>query len=151
MKDYLKRNKPLLFLPLVLIPFVILIFYVLGGGADAEKHSPNHVMQDSVKGANYELPEADQSLEIIDKTEGSFSSEEIVPGHDYNVLGGKSDSIPDSLSDPPGDDADVYVSGEDFHSGLEPGLNPGDPEELLKHIEQKQELIRKELAPGNIS
>ena len=32
MKAYLKKNKPLLFLPLVLIPFVVLIFYVLGRG-----------------------------------------------------------------------------------------------------------------------
>ena len=67
MKNYLKRNKPLLFLPLVLIPFIVLIFYVLGGGEKKEKEEQKQKEQQVAKGANYTLPDADKSVAIYDK------------------------------------------------------------------------------------
>ncbi|MCK5633276.1 hypothetical protein KAH94_05970, partial [bacterium] len=69
MKNYLKKNKALLFLPLALLPFVILIFYVLGGGEDVKKENRNNKNKENREGANYLLPEAEKSIEIFDKLE----------------------------------------------------------------------------------
>ncbi|WP_319590726.1 conjugative transposon protein TraM [uncultured Draconibacterium sp.] len=67
MKKILIKNKALFILPLALLPFVILIFWILGGGGVSEEkekfaQSPN-------RGINYDLPDADNSIEIYDKME----------------------------------------------------------------------------------
>ena len=149
MKAYLKRNKPLLFLPLVLIPFIVLIFYVLGGGKNTKDQTQNPIKQDSVKGANYNLPEADRSIEIRDKTENSFSSDEIVPSHDYNILeeGIANETInendPVAVINP--EEPEPVEMNEAFPETTGPGINPGDPEDLLKHIRRREQQIRNEL------
>ncbi|WP_321345151.1 conjugative transposon protein TraM [uncultured Draconibacterium sp.] len=68
MKELLIKNKALFFLPLVLIPFVILIFWVLGGGTEAEEVKETQTDTPGI-GANYDLPEAEKSIEIYDKME----------------------------------------------------------------------------------
>ncbi len=68
MKELLIKNKALFFLPLVLIPFVILIFWVLGGGTEAEAVKETQPDTPGI-GANYDLPEAEKSIEIYDKME----------------------------------------------------------------------------------
>lgn len=68
MKELLIKNKALFFLPLVLIPFVILIFWVLGGGTEAEAGAETQIDTPGI-GANYDLPEAEKSIEIYDKME----------------------------------------------------------------------------------
>ncbi|WP_319232033.1 conjugative transposon protein TraM [Draconibacterium orientale] len=68
MKELLIKNKALFFLPLVLIPFVILIFWVLGGGTEAETVKEKQPNTSGI-GANYDLPEAEKSIEIYDKME----------------------------------------------------------------------------------
>ncbi len=68
MKEYLKRNKALFILPLALLPFVILIFYVLGGGTEVEEAKAEQAKEET-EGANYNLPDADKSIEIYDKME----------------------------------------------------------------------------------
>ncbi|WP_346860819.1 conjugative transposon protein TraM [uncultured Draconibacterium sp.] len=68
MKELMIKNKALFILPLVLIPFVILIFWVLGGGTDAEADGGKQVKTPGI-GANYDLPEAEKSIEIYDKME----------------------------------------------------------------------------------
>nr|WP_319267044.1 conjugative transposon protein TraM [uncultured Draconibacterium sp.] len=68
MKELLIKNKALFFLPLVLIPFVILIFWVLGGGTEAEAVKETQTDTPGI-GANYDLPEAEKSIEIYDKME----------------------------------------------------------------------------------
>jgi hypothetical protein len=67
MKNYLKKNKGLFLLPLGLIPFLILIFYVLGGGKDNEQVQQQQAQ--AADGANYVLPEAEKSIGIMDKME----------------------------------------------------------------------------------
>jgi len=65
MKEQIKNNKALFILPLGLMPFVILIFYILGGGTgqeDQESAGKND-------GANYQLPDADRDIAILDKKE----------------------------------------------------------------------------------
>jgi len=68
MKELLIKNKALFILPLVLIPFVILIFWVLGGGTEAEAVKETQTDTPGI-GANYDLPEAEKSIEIYDKME----------------------------------------------------------------------------------
>ncbi|WP_303919421.1 conjugative transposon protein TraM [Draconibacterium sediminis] len=68
MKELLIKNKALFILPLVLIPFVILIFWVLGGGTEAEAVKETQPDTPGL-GANYDLPEAEKSIEIYDKME----------------------------------------------------------------------------------
>ena len=87
MKAYLKRNKPLLFLPLVLIPFIVLIFYVLGGGEKQEKEEQKQKEKQTAKGANYTLPDADKSVAIYDKMDNYSSKKEVTTSHDYNIAG----------------------------------------------------------------
>ena len=87
MKNYLKRNKPLLFLPLVLIPFIVLIFYVLGGGEKKEKEEQKQKEQQVAKGANYTLPDADKSVAIYDKMDNYSSKKQVTTSRDYNIAG----------------------------------------------------------------
>ena len=68
MKELLIKNRAQFILPLVLIPFVILIFWVLGGGTDAEADGGKQIEIPGL-GANYDLPEAEKSIEIYDKME----------------------------------------------------------------------------------
>lgn len=67
MKKILIKNKALFILPLVLLPFVIVIFWVLGGGGAPEEKEK--LAQSPNKGINFDLPDADNSIEIYDKME----------------------------------------------------------------------------------
>jgi len=149
MKASLKRNKPLLFLPLVLIPFIVLIFYILGGGKNPKGKDQSRDRQDTIRGANYNLPEADRSIEIIDKTEGSLSPDEITLTRDYNILGEsaalKADSTPEGLGSSQGYEK---IVPDNESSGIAAESNTTDPEQLLKHIQRRQLQIRSELETG---
>ncbi|KOH44584.1 conjugative transposon protein TraM [Sunxiuqinia dokdonensis] len=151
MKTYLKQNKPLLFLPLVLIPFIVLIFYILGGGESPKGKDQRQARQDTVKGANYDLPDADHSLEILDKTELSQQAGEITLSRDYNILGDTNGSgeSGNGLSDPTGnEETHGSLDGNESANDAEPGTSSGDPENLLKHIQQREQQIRSELETG---
>ena len=65
MKTQIKKHKALFILPLGLLPFVVLIFYILGGGSgESDKVSSN-----IQGGANYQLPDANRDIAILDKQE----------------------------------------------------------------------------------
>jgi hypothetical protein len=65
MKTQIKKHKPLFILPLGLLPFVVLIFYILGGGSgESDKTSISNQ-----GGANYQLPDANRDITILDKQE----------------------------------------------------------------------------------
>lgn len=64
MKTHIKQHKALFILPLGLLPFVILIFYILGGGSGQEEKTSHHD-----GGLNYQLPDADRDIVILDKKE----------------------------------------------------------------------------------
>lgn len=149
MKVILKRNKPLLFLPLVLIPFIVLIFYILGGGENPKEGGQNPAITDTVRGANYNLPEADRSIEIIDKTEAAVSTNEITLSHDYNILGESAEGRIDTAKQEPvlSEKAEAGIADNEPFGTL-PESNTTDPEQLLKHIEQRQQQIRGELESG---
>ena len=135
MQTYLKRNKPLFFLPLVLIPFIVLIFYILGGGENPGSEQKREQSIEVRPGANYELPDADHKLEIRDKTELDQSSGDITLTHDYNILGDEGESKVDSTES---DDPEEVLEAE-------LAVNTSDPDELLKHIQRREEQIRTEL------
>jgi conjugative transposon TraM protein len=147
MQTYLKRNKPLLFLPLVLIPFIVLIFYILGGGENPGSEHAAEQSGEARPGANYELPDADHKLEIRDKTELDQSSGDITLTHDYNILGDEGESKVDSIG--PGGQKDVAADAqEESLQEAKLAINTSDPNELLKHIQRREEQIRSELEDG---
>ena len=143
MKNFLKRNKPLLFLPLILIPFVVLIFYILGGGTLAKKESQNPAKNDSVKGANYSLPEADRNIGIVDKMESAQSNKELTETRDYDILGEK-DSLDNANSFSDSELNPAENSNQD-QSCQSAGLNADVSNNLLSHIRQREVQAREDL------
>ena len=147
MKSYLKRNKPLLFLPLVLIPFIVLIFYILGGGTKKEKEEEQQKQQQTAKGANYALPDADKSVAIYDKMDNYSSKKEVTTSHDYNI-GGESDSIAEEENP-----EEETLSEEHLLSGKRnlykidpvPAMEQEPSVDLLAHIRQKEQTVREDL------
>ncbi|MBL7967420.1 MAG: conjugative transposon protein TraM [Prolixibacteraceae bacterium] len=147
MKSYLKRNKPLLFLPLVLIPFIVLIFYILGGGTKKEKEEEQQKQQMAAKGANYTLPDADKSVAIYDKMDNYSSKKEVTTSHDYNIAGEA-----DSLSEE--ENPEERALSEERLLSCKRNLYKSDPVpemeqepsvDLLAHIRQKEQTVREDL------
>ncbi len=146
MKAYLKKNKPLLFLPLVLIPFIVLIFYVLGGGTMKEKEEQKHQQQQAAKGANYTLPDADRNIAIYDKMDNYSSKKEVTTTHDYNI-DGETDSTEEEAS------ADEPITEEQLLAGKKhiyqrdpvPELNADVSNDLMAHIREKERTVRKDM------
>ncbi len=144
MKKFLKQNKALLFLPLLLMPFVVLIFYILGGGEGTGNKAGNTTAT-NLQGANYSIPEAESSIAIQDKLEAYQQQRERASTRDYRILEeldsthrpGQSLFLPED-------------SVEEIPDGLEEtGLNADISNNLLAHIRQKEEEINRELNPSN--
>jgi conjugative transposon TraM protein len=158
MKSYLKRNKPLLFLPLVLIPFVVLIFYILGGGTGKEDKDRAQIKNDPVRGANYSLPDADRDIRIYDKMEAARSQNGLTQTHDYNILGEK-DSVQEDILRTPDEATETIETTEisetdatdpqtvDTENSIDPDaqLNTDIPRSLLEHIRSREAQLRKDL------
>lgn len=147
MKAYLKRNKPLLFLPLVLIPFIVLIFYILGGGTKKEKEEELQKQQQAAKGANYTLPDADKSVVIYDKMDNYSSKKEVTTSHDYNIAGEA-----DSLAEEENPEEETLseqrmLSGKRnlYKSDPVPAMEQEPSVDLLAHIRQKEQTVREDL------
>ncbi|MDX9883968.1 MAG: conjugative transposon protein TraM [Prolixibacteraceae bacterium] len=147
MKSYLKRNKPLLFLPLVLVPFIVLIFYILGGGTKKDKEEEQQKQQQAAKGANYTLPDADKSVAIYDKMDNYSPKKEVTASHDYNIAGDA-----DSLTEE--DDPEEEILTEERLLSGKRNLYRNDPVpemeqepsvNLLAHIRQKEQTVREDL------
>ncbi|WP_430815912.1 conjugative transposon protein TraM [Carboxylicivirga sp. RSCT41] len=65
MKTLIKKYKALFILPLGLLPFIVLIFYILGGASADE----NENVETKAIGVNYQLPDANRDISILDKQE----------------------------------------------------------------------------------
>ena len=131
MKNYLKKNKGLLLLPLGLIPFLILIFYVLGGGKGYKEVQK----ENSQDGANYILPEAEKSIEIFDKME-AYQNQSV--GNDKTAISWQQDTMP-VISNPNQDTSIIELASLAKR-------NNQLPENLLAHIKQKEQEVRKDMA-----
>ncbi|WP_159516906.1 conjugative transposon protein TraM [Sunxiuqinia indica] len=149
MKAILKRNKALFVLPLVLIPFVVLIFYVLGGGENVTGKKQKLSGLDPITGANYNLPEADRSLEIVDKMEVVESADKISLYDADNILGVVAKDNEDSLKvESEAKDTSQLVQNATEFSGIMPESHLTDQSDLLKHIQHRQQQIRSTLRAG---
>lgn len=146
MKTYLKKNRALLILPLALLPFVVLIFYILGGGEQAGQDRESTPKNHQTQGVNYELPGADRSIEIDDKMEAYQKQASRMIIRDYDIMG-VPDSVHarDSLIAYPGDSLAYLKTNE---KGL---MNPDVPNKLLEHIKQKEAQIQQEITGGGKS
>jgi conjugative transposon TraM protein len=133
MKNYLKKNKGLFILPLVLIPFVVVIFYVLGGGRSRELEQQKKA--ETTDGANYVLPEAEKSIEIFDKMEAYQQQ-----GTNNEVANAQSWSV-DTV-----ETEQVLVDSTQAELIVLARQNQKLPENLLTHIKQQEQEARKELA-----
>jgi len=130
MKSYLKKNKALLILPLVLIPFVILIFYILGGGEQATTMDNNHQYQ--ADGANYRLPQADKNIEIFDKLEAYQNENLPVESRIHNL---DSVRIKTDLTD---------VQADSLQTLLQNHSKTDVSNKLLAHIKRKEQVVKRE-------
>ncbi len=147
MKSYLKRNKPLLFLPLVLIPFIVLIFYILGGGTKKEKEEEQKKQQQAAKGANYTLPDADKSVAIYDKMDNYSSKKEVTTSHDYNIAGDADSLAEDENPEEETLSEQRLLSGKRnlYKSDPIPEIEQEPSVDLLAHIRQKEQKVREDL------
>jgi conjugative transposon TraM protein len=134
MKTYLKKNKALFILPLALLPFVILIFYVLGGGENAQEEKESR-KSTTAEGANYLLPEAEKSIEIFDKLEAY--QQQGMNSEIANQNSWRKDST-GSVNQDAKDSTTIELS-------LLAQQNRQLPDNLLAHIKQKEKEVRKEL------
>jgi conjugative transposon TraM protein len=134
MKNLLKKNKALFLLPLAAIPFLALIFHSLGGGK-GEVQEKSHDTE-AVQGANYSIPEAEKSIEIFDKMEA------------YQQQANFRDELTQSTWDPDSSNNIVQVHKDSTAVELSDlaQQNHQLPENLLAHIKQKEQELRKELA-----
>lgn len=133
MKEYLIKNKALFLLPLVLIPFVILIFYVLGGGTEATEPGEEKAEKAS-EGVNYSLPDADNSIEIYDKMEAyEMDDQQVTQLSEVDV----NDTIQPEV-----------VSLRDTMIGDNTLLDQNaDQDKLLAHIQEREKQLKAELNP----
>ncbi len=146
MKAYLKRNKPLLFLPLVLIPFIVLIFYVLGGGEKKEKEEQKQKEQQVAKGANYTLPDADKSVAIYDKMDNYSAQKAVTSTHDYNIAGENDSTNEESLEEETLTEEKLLSEKKNLYKNDPvPELNADVSTDLLAHIRQKEKKVREDL------
>ena len=130
MKKILIKNKALLILPLALLPFVILIFWVLGGGGVQEEIEKP--AQSSGKGINYDLPDADNSIEIYDKMEAYQKDEsQVAEVPEVNV---NDTTQPEEVS--------LLDTMTQENTLLDENV---DQKEILAHIRNKEKLIQQEL------
>lgn len=143
MKNFLKRNKPLLFLPLILIPFIVLIFYILGGGKLPKENAQTQIKKDSVKGANYSLPDADRNIGIVDKMENARYKQELAETHDYDIIGEK-DSL-DNANTFPDEEQELSENPNTDETAQSTGLNSDVSNNLLSHIRQREGQAREDL------
>lgn len=146
MKSYLKRNKPLLFLPLVLIPFIVLIFYVLGGGTKKEKEEQKQKEQQVPKGANYTLPDADKSVAIYDKMDNYSAQKAVTTTHDYNIAGETDSTTEQSLEEETLTEEKLLSEKRNLYKNDPvPEMNVDVSSDLMAHIRQKEKRVREDL------
>ncbi|WP_372932979.1 conjugative transposon protein TraM [Mariniphaga sediminis] len=139
MKTILKKSKAMFILPLILLPFVVLIFYILGGGNPTGSEGQNNAKNE---GVNYSMPQAESTIEITDKMEAYEQQGGRASTTDYHIL-----EIPDSLQQP----NEVLGLPEDLAestgSDTKKQLNGSISHNLLAHIKQKEQEINRELDP----
>ena len=130
MKELLIKNKALFILPLVLIPFVILIFWVLGGGTEAEAVKETQPDTPGI-GVNYDLPEAEKSIEIYDKMEAYQKD-------DQQITEIAEVDVNDTIQQEPGLQDTIARDNTLLDQNADQG-------QILAHIRNKEKQVQQEL------
>lgn len=148
MKKYLIKNWPLLFLPVVMIPFIILIFYILGGGSAPDNEKKEDQPTTFKEGINYQLPEADRTIGIVDKMEAVQSQSDRIATRDYHIeseegvplitFGEDSTTLPDQTQN----DKKANIHG---YRGSDYSADPGAQDHLLAHIKKQEAQVKQEM------
>ena len=148
MKNYLIKNWPLLFLPLVMIPFIVLIFYILGGGSAPANEKNVDQPTTSKDGINYQLPEADRTIGIVDKMEAAQSQSDRIATRDYHIetdeglplitFGEDSTTLPDDTKSE--NRADRNGSKGSNHSA-----ETNSQDHLMAHIKRQEAQVKLEM------
>ena len=147
MKNYLNKNWPLLVLPLVMILFIILIFYILGG-ATAPANEKKEVVQTKKKaGINYNLPQADRTIGIVDKMEAVQAQTEKVATQDYSIEGENSDAQISFEKDSLQSQERTETVNTDGAKTAAEGSNADEviPDHLMEHIREQEALVKQEM------
>lgn len=139
MKTYLKKNRALFILPLVLLPFIVLIFYILGGGEKAGNDKMQIGANTNPEGANYFLPEAEKSIEIFEKMEAYQSQNLSADINAQNTL-----SANNETSEANGLDL-IDLQADSLKVLLKHQAKADVSNSLLAHIKQKEKLVRENL------
>lgn len=131
MKEYLIKNKWLFLLPILALPFIFLIFYVLGGGkgVETERASKENTVE---PGANYNLPDADNNIEIYDKMEAYEKD-------DQQVTQVPEVDVDDTTKQEEVSLQDTITQDKTL---LDPNADQG---QILAHIRNKEKLVQQEL------
>ena len=139
MRTYLQKNKALLILPIVLLPFVILIFYILGGGEKALKQNALGDNKAEKEGANYFLPEAEKSIEIFDKMEAYQQQDLAVQ------LGNENAQQENVFGEGEQEGSNTVLGTDSLLVLLQKNQKEDVSDQLLAHIRQKEILVRNDL------
>ncbi len=148
MKNYLIKNWPLLFLPLVMIPFIVLIFYILGGGSAPANEKNVDQPTISKDGINYQLPEADRTIGIVDKMESAQSQNDRIATRDYHIetedgmqmitFGEDSTTLPDQAQN-------EKKADRNGSKGSDYSADPNVQDHLMAHIKRQEAQVKLEM------
>ena len=148
MKNYLNRNWPLLFLPLVMIPFIVLIFFILGGGT-APGNENNETLTTSVKdGLNYQLPEADRTIGIVDKMEAAQSQSDRIATRDYRIESEEGLQLITFVEDSttlPDDPKSENRADRNGSKGSDHSADQNDQDHLMAHVKRQEAQVKLEM------
>ena len=97
--------------------------------------------KDSVKGANYSLPEADRNIGIVDKMERTQSKKELAETRDYDIMGEK-DSLDNAMLM---EEQGMTKPNAADKTSESSGLNSDVSNNLLSHIREREEQAREDL------
>ena len=155
MKNYLNKNRLLLFLPFMVIPFIILIFYILGGGkAPTEEKKEAKPTKGKVT-INYRLPEADRTIGIVDKMEAVQAQTQSYGTQDYHIGDENGTAMVTSERDSTSeqDEAQDPKPANGGRSDRNDPPDPGVPDNLMVHIRKQEAQVKRELrqAAGDTS
>jgi conjugative transposon TraM protein len=141
MKNYLNRNWPLLFLPLVMIPFIVLIFYILGGGSAPANEKNVDQPTTSKDGINYQLPEADRTIGIVDKMEVAQSQSDRIATRDYRIE--SEEGLPLITFDEDSMTLPDQIQNQQIKTVI--STDPSDQDHLMAHIKRQEAQVKLEM------
>lgn len=144
MKNYLNKNWPLLFFPFMVVPFIILIFYILGGGSAPASERKEVKPTKGKVAINYRLPEADRTIGIVDKMEAVQAQTQSFGTQDYHIGAENTSGLITSENDGA---KPVEAQNQEDENQSSQSVQPesGVPDQLMVHIRKQEAQVKLEL------